>query len=141
MSKVIKIIFLFIIILVTSVNICFAIDESELYANNTNNVSSNIANTANTTNDLSANVENTETTNQASENTIVNEQIQSDSVEATDTRSITPVSDEDPSSTTVSGVSSISDGSAFATILDIALIVIGILLVLLAIAILIRLKS
>ena len=138
MSKIIKILFLFIIMVLIAVNICFAIDESELYSNNANSVSSN---TTNTVNNVSENVVSDETNNQISENNVVTEQDQSDPVETTNIKSVTPVSDEDYSSTTVSGVSSMSDGSTFATILDIALIVIGILLILLAIAILIRLKS
>lgn len=116
MSKLAKICLGVLLIIILSFNLCFAIDEDELY----NTSDNNILNSSETENDYSTDdyVYNTSPINTYA------------------TESATSNSDV---STTVSGISSISDVSTLTNILNIVLIVIGILLILLAIAILIRL--
>ena len=134
MSKVIKIMLMFIIILTLFATTCFAIDEAELYPNSTK------------TNNISAKNESIEASNSAavnnSTNSITTTSIQDTSAEEDiDSELISPSIQESDSYTTIGSVDTISDGSTFASIISIALIVVGILLILLAIAILIRLKS
>ena len=136
MSKVIKIILMFILMLILSASSCFAIDESELYPNT-------IANSVSEKNSVNETLNNTsENTSTNTNNTNEDNSIQQNITEETNSQLVvTPTPYEDDSSTTISGVSSISDGSTFTSILNIALIVVGVLLIFLAIAILIRLKS
>ncbi len=96
-----KTIFIAILISFFTFSLCYAIDESEIYDNSSENNAVSVT---------------------SSSNYNVTEQ-------------------ESSTSTIVSGVSSMSDYSTITNILNIALIVVGILLILLAIAILIRLKK
>ena len=113
MSKFTKIFLISILIIIVSFNICYAIDEAELY--NTTNVNSS---------------------NSSFGNSIIQENT-TNSVEIPSFSETT----EDITTTTVSGVSSISEVSTVSNILNVALIVVGVLLILLALAILIRLNN
>ncbi len=120
-------------IICISFSLCYAIDENQLTTNNPNPVVATpnqnpTSNTSVTTNI----VDNTTTTN----STMQNEPATVDANNYTENPSTTVTRE----ATTVSSVSTGSNKSTVTNILNIALIVVGFLLILLAVAILIRLK-
>lgn len=121
MSKLIRFFLCIIMISLCFCSVSHAIDEAELY------------NTTNTT--LTSTNDNTLQSGMTTDATF------SSSQNTVSTSTYNNLADDSVTSTTVSSVSSVSDASPVSNILSIALIVVGLLLILLAIAILIRLKN
>lgn len=121
-KKIINFFLIIIAIVLVFCNVCYSIDEDELYANNTADDSTN-----------SINVEENRIDSVVSSESVKNVVSPGFASNAYDEDV------EETSMTTVSGVTSIQNVSPIVNILNISLIVIGILLILLAIAILIRL--
>ncbi len=115
MSKILKVFLITFLITIFSFNICFAIDEAQLY--NSQNV------TPTPTQSLSTSSQ--ETTNDTSNYS---------------STSYSPTVEDTSTSTTISGVTEISNNSTITNILSIALMVVGLLLMLLGVAILIRIN-
>ena len=117
-----------IFIICISFSFCFAIDENQLSSGSaqpvvTNSIDDVMSINTGNTNLETANTSETSSTSTVSANPSVSK------------------SSDTQSSTTVSSVSTGSKSSTISDILNIALIVVGVLLIFLAIAILIRLKS
>lgn len=132
MSNLRKIFLLTILIIVISFSSCFAIDENQFLSNTDASVDSTATQTTSENYGDNSQVENVgqvdATTTDSDTSTVSSNPISSSSTV------------EDQQSTTVSSVSSVrQNSSTISNILNIALIVIGILLILLAIAILLRL--
>ena len=133
MSVIKRIFLVTIFIICISFSFCYAIDENQLSSGSANSnqsldsaMSINNENTISTTeNNLSAG--NTHSTYE--------------STSATPSTVSTSASTDNQSSTRVSSVSAASNNSTITNILNIALLVVGVLLIFLAIAILIRLNS
>ena len=133
MSVFKKIIFITIFILFISISYCYAIDENQL--------SSNQYPTSDSQTQTEGNNQSSITNGQTTDNANVENNINTSVQETTNTNTITASRTENQSSTTVGNVSSNSKTSTITNILNIALLVVGLLLIFLAIAILIRLNT
>lgn len=133
MSVFKKIIFITIFILFISISYCYAIDENQL--------SSNQYPTSDSQTQTEGNNQSSITNGQTTDNANVENNINTSVQETTNTNTITASRTENQSSTTVGNVSSNSKTSTITNILNIALLVVGLLLIFLAIAILIRLNA
>ena len=133
MSVFKKIIFITIFILFISISYCYAIDENQLSSNQYPNTDSQTQTEGNN----QSSITNGQTTDNANVENNINTSVQ----ETTNTNTITASRTENQSSTTVGNVSSNSKTSTITNILNIALLVVGLLLIFLAIAILIRLNA
>lgn len=133
MSVFKKIFFITIFILFISISYCYAIDENQL--------SSNQYPTSDSQTQTEGNNQSSITNGQTTDNANVENNINTSVQETTNTNTITASRTENQSSTTVGNVSSNSKTSTITNILNIALLVVGLLLIFLAIAILIRLNA
>ena len=124
-----------ILIICISFSFCYAIDENQL-SQNSNQPSTT---TGNSQTLVEENNQSYETNNAQTDNTY-GESSENTSVQET-TNNASTSRTENQSSTIVSNVSSSSKTSTVTNILNIALLVVGILLIFLAIAILIRLNT
>lgn len=146
MSVIKRIFLVTIFIICISFSFCYAIDENQLSSGSANSnqsldsaMSINNENTISTTeNNLSAG--NTQSTYENS-SSAGNTQSTYENTSATPSTVSTSASTDNQSSTRVSSVSAASNKSTITNILNIALLVVGVLLIFLAIAILIRLNS
>ena len=151
MSVFKKVFMITIFVLSISYSLCYAIDENQLNADaNTITTQSNTVPTPNTDNTLDIetimqtnnSVENQLDTNQSTENGNTVTSSASTSISDYNSSNSISTSDSDSeASTIVSSVSSASKTSTITNILNIGLLVVGVLLIFLAIAILIRLNS
>ena len=146
MSVFKKVFLVTIFIICISFSFCYAIDENQLSSGNsqqTTDGSQQLTDGSQQTTGESTQTpgENAQVENNIgdsiNENTLPEETQNQDSM----TTSTGTIASESQSSTTVSNVSSESKSSTFSNILNIALLVVGVLLVFLAIAILIKLNS
>ena len=128
MSVLKKVFLVTIFIISISFSFCYAIDENQLSTNPSANTSNMLDNV------MSINTEENLTN---STNTYEEETPSTISTSA----SIPETTSSESQSTTISNVSSSSKTSTISNIINIALIVVGVLLIFLAIAILIRLNS
>ena len=135
-----KVFLVTIMIICVSFSFCYAIDENQLSSGNSQQTTDGSQQTTTGENTQTPG-ENAQAENNigdsVNENTLPEETQNQDSM----TTSTGTTASESQSSTTVSNVSSESKSSTFSNILNIALLVVGVLLVFLAIAILIKLNS
>ena len=136
-----------VFIICISFSFCYAIDENQLLQNSNQPMTT----TNNSQTQVEGNTQSGETNQQIEGNTQsseANTPVDNVNVATNDntsvqetSSSVSPSTQESTSSTTVSNVSSNSNTSTVTNILNIALLVVGVLLVFLAIAILIKLNS